>query len=219
MGLWDSVKSALKIGNPGAGNYADIGTDGTIRLRGEATCWRDMVFDVFGQRLNSTAGKVDYDFDENAIVFSPSGSISTAADRVGGNQEINHEMLVGNSITFKPHIHWWQPVASGAVGAIVFTLRYRLQRNNTEKTSSWTTITCEAGSGGDDLFDFTGEADGSYCQISRFDDITVTCGISDTFQVQMTRTDSVSGDVSVFFIDIHGQVDSFGSEAEITKAA
>jgi hypothetical protein len=188
------------------------------RMQGESTVWKDMIMDLFGSKLSSTAGKVDYDYDENAIVFEPGGSLSNQNDRLGGNQEINHEYKVGTNITFRPHIHWWQQVTSGAVDSIVFSLRWRLQRNGTGqlKTTSWTTITAEAGTS-DDVFDHTGESDGLYNQITKFDDITVTCGISDTIQMQMTRTDSETGDVSAYFVDIHAEVDSDGSNDEFTK--
>lgn len=205
----------IKGGDVTGGNYTEMRSDGTVRGYGTATAWKDLIADLFGKRLGSTAGKVDYDYDENAIVFSSGGVITTANDRVGGNLEINHELRVGANITFKPHIHWWQQVTGGAVLPIVFTARYRLQRNNTAKVTSWTSIECTGGI--DDVFDFTSEADGLYNQISRFDDITITCGVSDTIQFQMTRTDSEAGDVSVYFMDLHGEVDSWGSEEEITK--
>lgn len=196
-------------------NKVDANKTQGIRYHGTATVWKDMVMGLFGKKLLSTSGKVDYDYDENVIIFAPSGVITTANDRVGGNQEINHEFKVGTDITFKPHIHWWQQVTSNAVLPVVFTARYRLQRNNAIKVTSWTTITADAGV--DDVFDFTAESDGLYNQITHFDDITITCGISDTLQIQMTRTDSQTGDVSTTFFDIHGEVDSDGSDEEITK--
>ena len=61
-----------------------------------------MVGDIFGRRLYSTSGGVDYDYDNNAIVFATGGSISDANDRVGGNFELNHDLKVGTNITFKP---------------------------------------------------------------------------------------------------------------------
>lgn len=200
----------------GVTDRMEVATDGSVRLRGAGTMWKDMISDLFGKRLNSTSGKVDYEWDENAIKFQSGGSIATAADRVGGNSEINHEFKVGTGITFRPHMHWFQEVVSGAVEAFVFTAQYRLQRNDAEKTASWTTITAEAGTA-DDIFDFTGEVDGTYNQITRFDDIVITCSISDTIQFRVARTDSVTGDVLVYFFDMHGEVDAFGSELEVTK--
>jgi len=188
------------------------------RYIGNTTVWKDMIMDIFGRRLTGIAGTVDYDFGENAMVFQPNGNINNANHRIGGNQEINHEFKIGASITFKPHLHWWQQVTSGVVKPVVFTLRYRHQKNGVGKTTSWTTITADAGSGGDDAFDFTSEADGLYNQITHFNDITISCGVSDEIQIQMTRSDSETGDVSVKFFDIHGEVDSDGSEEEIYKS-
>ena len=67
-------------------------------------------------------------------------------------------------------------------------MKYRLQRNNYEKTTVRTTVTATAGT--DDIFDFTGEVDGTYNQLTRFPDITIDCAVSDTLQFQIARTDS-----------------------------
>jgi len=286
--------SKVKIG--GIANHLEINkTDGTPRLRGTGTVWQDMIMDLFGSKLESQVGKVTYDYDENTIVFASGGVIGTSADRVGGNQEINHEFKVGNSLTFKPHLHWFQTMVNetsvtdenwtvpavglssaleflpvdgtvvvqdatdtttyvedtdyevdyvagtitnltltmgvtahvdydyltidaGATPAFVVTARYRVQRNGYEKVTDWTTITCEVGAGGDDVFDFTSEYSGTYNQISTFEDIVIDCGISDTIQIQMTRTDVEVGDMPVIFFDLHGEIDSLGSETEYTKA-
>jgi len=215
MNIDTSDATNLKFG--GASDYTETKkSDGTIRLRGAATAWKDMVGDLYGKRLATTSGKVDYDYNDNAVKFQSGGSITTVNDRVGANLEINHEHKVG-SVTFKPHIHWFQEVTSGVVTPFVLTMRYRLQRNGQAKATAWTTVTCGAGAGGDDIFDFTGESDGSYNQLSRFPDIAVTCSVSDTIQFQMARTDSESGDMFVYFMDMHGEVDSFGSNGEIAK--
>lgn len=208
----------LKFG--GAADYLEIKKlDGTLRLRGESTVWNDMVGDIFGKRLASTVGKVDYDFDENAVKFQSGGSISNANDRAGANLEINHQYAVGSTIIFKPHVHWFQDVVSGVVKPFVLTMRYRLQRNGLAKTTAWTTVTCDVGAGGDDIFDFTGESDGTYNQLSRFPDISITCAVSDTVQFQMARTDSEATDMLVYFMDMHGKLDSIGSNEEIEKEA
>lgn len=213
-----SPRSQYRLGNVEDGNYAAIDKmDGSFRLKNESTAWRNMIMDLSGRRLSSTAGKVDYDYDEVAIEFASAGDIDTANDRVVGNQEINHQYKVGTSVTFRPHIHWWQPVDTLAVLPIVFTLQWRLQRNGLVKATAWTAITAAAGAGGDDIFDHTGEDDGNYNQITRFDDIVITCGVSDTLQFRMARTDEQTGAVLAYFFDVHGKVDSFGSEEEIEK--
>ena len=202
-------------------NNTEFAADGTMRRNGTATAWQDMIGNLFGSKLNSTSGQVDYDFDSNSLKFSQNGSLSTAADRVQANLEINHQFRVGTSITFSPHIHWFQEIETGAAKAITLSMRYRLQKNGEAQTAAWTTITCDTGSGGDDIYDFTAEADGLYNQLSKFPDITVDCDISDTFQFQAARTDTDdelgSQYAYVYFIDFHGEVDSDGSDEEYTK--
>jgi hypothetical protein len=221
MGIGNLIAGTIhplqKVGDIPAGDYVDINKTQGIRYKGDTTVWKDMIADLFGRRLYSSSGSVDYDYNENAIIFSPSGVITDLNDRIGGNQEINHEFKVGSNIIFQPHLHWWQQVTSGAVLPIIFTARYRIQRLNQAKETSWTTITAEAGAGGDDVFNFTAQADGLYNQITKFDDIVIDCGISDTIQFQLTRSDSQIGDVSVYFLDIHGEVDSDGSDTSFNK--
>lgn len=233
--IWDRIKNLFStkitvIGdtNDGSTNVLELydsdntligytKTSGIQRTPPLKSAWKDMIMDLFGKRLSSNVGKVDYDYVENVIIFKANGDITNENDRVGGNQEINHEFVIGTDITFRPHIHWWQQVTTSAVLAHIFTARWRLQRNGQAKATSWNTITANAGSGGDDVFDFTSEADGLYNQITRFDDITITCGLSDTIQIQLTRSDANAGDIPVTFFDIHGQIDSQGSDTELTK--
>jgi hypothetical protein len=199
-----------------SGNYTEFSSqDGTMVARGEASCWNDMVADLFGKKINSTTGKVDYKWDENSLKFQSGGDIDTVADRVQGNLEINHEYDVGQSIIFKPHYHWFQKVTAGEVKPYVLTLKYRFQRNGQAKTSDWITTTSTASI--DDVFDFTNQSNGYYNQISRFPQIVVDCNVSDTLQFQLARTDSEDGDMLVYFFDIHGKINMMGSASEFTK--
>jgi len=195
-------------------NRFSVTTDGTVRLSGNATAWKDMVGNLLGQRLNSTSGKVDYDWDDNCLTFNSGGSLAVAADRVQWNQQIDHQYKVGE-VTFKPHVHYFQAVSSGAITPFVLSLQYRLQRNGSAKTTDWTTITCTSGT--DDIYDYSASEDDTYCQIAVFDDIEVECGLSDTLQFRMARTDSETGDMQVYFVDLHGEVDSFGSDTQYGK--
>jgi len=191
-------------------NYHEFKENGTRRAIGTATAWKDMVADLFGRRLSSTSGRVDYEWNENAIKFQSGGNVSLPADRVGGNLEINHEFKVGSGIIFRPHIHWFQENTT----EYEITFKYRLQRNGQAKTTAWTTVVTNLTSS-NATFEYTS---GTLNQISELGNITIDCGISDTIQFQMARTDSLGGDVLVYFMDIHGEVDSDGSDTEYTKA-
>ncbi len=101
-------------------------------------------------------------------------------------------------------------------------MKYRLQRNSFEATGSWTTITCVTGNANQggangDVWDFSGESNGTYNQISRFSPMVVDCNVSDTFQIKVTKT-GTGGDALVYFFDLHGKINSFGSDEEIAKA-
>lgn len=219
----DGVSDVMRVGYDGTvyvgdtTNYLETSAQKGVRLYGTTSVWNDMLTDLIGRRLSSTTGKVDYVYDENSIKFQSGGSLTNTNNRVAANKQINHFFKVGVNQEFRPHIHWWQQVTSGTVAPIVFSLRWRIQNNGTLKTTAWTTITANAGTT-QDVFDFTGEADGLYNQITNFDPIIVTCNISDILQIQLARTDSESGDIEAMNFDIHGQVDSQGSDEEYAKA-
>jgi len=217
MGYRDvsDLDTPLKIGK--GTDTTEIRVNGTQRLTGDATSWRDMILSLIGKKLTATNGRVDYDFDEMCIKFQDNGSTSNPNDFVGGNMEINHDLMVGTQVIFKPHIHWFQEVVGGVAQECDLTMLWRIQNNDNAKTTIWNEVECNTGVGGDDIFDFTSEADGIYNQISRFPDMIVDCGISDTFQIKLVRTDSNGGDMLVYFFDLHGKVDSFGSDEEIMK--
>lgn len=174
------------------------------------TVWRDMVMDLFGRRLNSTSGGVDYDYDENVINFGSGGDIDASADRVGGNQEINHDFKIGN-VTFIPHIHWFQAAST----KFELTIRYRHQKNGAAKTTNWTTLQLIANDG-QDVFTY---GSGILNQITstKSNIILTNIGLSDTIQIQMARTDSLGGTMPVYFFDLHGEIDTIGSKQEYIK--
>lgn len=219
-------KTAI-IGSRAAGDYLEVLKDGTLKYRGNATVFQDMIGDIFGKRLLSTVGKVDYDYENNCIDFSSGGSITNANDRVGTNIEINHEMMVGDGIIFYPHNHWFQEVISHLpdvldTTAYEITVRWRLIRNGhgvNLTTPDWNTLTITNGT--DSVFDATNAGGKEYIgQITRTNaPITIDCNISDTFQIQMARTDALGGVMKMFFFDIHGSIDGSGSDEEISKTA
>ena len=119
-------------------NRLKIEADGTIKREGDATVWDDLVTSLIGSRLYSTAGKVNYNYAENAVEFQPGGSISTEADVINFNYQHPHAAIVDGSL--KLHIHWEQPNSTDRE----FTVRYRIQKNGQAKTTTWTTVVVAA---------------------------------------------------------------------------
>ena len=228
MSIWKSTAKFLKgfFGDFAGGDYISLNKTQGIRYHGDSTVFKDMIGDLFGKRLASVAGGVNYDYINNCLDFASGGSIADPNDRVQANIEINHEMLVGSGVEFFPHDHWFQEVVShlpDVLDSVAYelTIRWRLVRNGYGvdlTTPVWNTVTITNGS--DNVFDASNAEGKEYMgQITRSSSsITVDCGISDTIQIQMARTDALGGTLKVFFFDIHGAVDSDGSDDEIYKS-
>ena len=196
-------------------NHLEINkTTGQMKLKGTAAVWKDMIADLFGAKLESEAGGVTYDYEEGTLVFGPGGDIDTAADRVGGNLEINHEFAIGEGISFYPHIHWFQT----ADLPYTLTIRYRLQRNGEAKETDWIEFDLVAGTtAGNDIYPYVSGTLNQLTSASAIEVLTEV-GISDTIQFQLARTDSEAGDMAVIFLDLHGKVDSLGSDGVTSKS-
>ncbi len=196
--------------NDGSDNGKIIKDDGSYRAVGTAVLYDDIIGNVFGARLNSTAGKVDYSWDENALKFQPGGNITNRADRIQINMQMPHKMVFGSAAFFSLHFHWWQEDTVQRT----LTLQYRIQNNNEAKNTTWQTITAVTGTGSD-VFGYTS---GVLNQITYFPEIDVTgVDISSTIQWRMARTDSETGDLLAYFVDAHYAIDSDGSMDEWSK--
>jgi len=200
------LSTSLKIGDVSGGNYTEIETDGTVKRNGAATCWDDMVTSLIGRRLYSNTGKVDYDYDENNIKFQPGGSITNKSDRVNWNWQKLHAIKATSALNV--HIHLEQT----STDAVVFTLKYRIQKNGSAKTTAWTTLTCDVSSSSDTVYTYSS---GTLNQIVKFPSIDLTgTNISDIIECQMARTDSTASDIYATYVDAHVEFDTDGSRTE-----
>lgn len=171
------------------------------------TVWDDVSASLTGLRLLSTSGAVDFDWDENAVIFQ-SGSISSQNDRVIWSRQFPHAAKVDSSI--KLHMH----VEQDRTDAVVFTVQWRIQKNNAPKTTAWQTATANLSTEG--IYVYPGS--GTFNQVLPLADIDMTdAGISATIDFRLARTDSLGGNVAVKFVDFHVEYDSAGSRLEFVK--
>ena len=202
------VLGKFYAGNKDSGDYCEIQDDGSLRYYGDATVWEDIVGDIMSKKLYATTGKIDYDWDENAITFQPGGDITSKSDRLQFNIQYPHRAKTDGEFRF--HLHYFQPDDT----ARVFTLKYRIQSNNSAKTTDWTTVTATCGT--DDVFTYPGSGD--FNQILAFPAIDFSgASISSTLQCMLARTDSLSDNVQITFADAHYEIDSDGSRTEYVK--
>jgi len=204
-----TLNSEVATNGIGSGsNRLKIDANGQVKLEGAATQWDDIVGSVNGVKLDDAVGKVEFNFTEGTLTFESGGSITNNSDCIWFNLQKPHSCKAASML--KMHIHYDKADAT----ARVFTLQYRIQANGVAKTTAWTTITTTTNTT-NDVFPYTS---GTINQIVRFPDIDwSTVGISTTVQFKMARTDALSGNVEVSFVDGHFESDSLGSNEEYVK--
>lgn len=176
--------------------------------------WKDQIRDMQKLRLSGAVGTVAVNYAENAVTFSNGGVLGDLEDMVGTNFELEHGEYFGDGAYTNIHIHWWQD----DVQSYQISYRYRIQDNNTAKTTTWTTGNATIGNNGD-ADAFTHPDDGTVLnQISSIVNIDISSlGLSDTIQFQMTRSDAVAGDWDAYVLDRHWKDASNGSDNEFTN--
>jgi hypothetical protein len=173
--------------------------------------WDDLVGSLIARRLESTAGKLQYNYDENAIEMQSGGDISDNTDRLIFNFQKPHAMSnTAPNNTMNLHIHWEQPNAT----IREFTVQYRVQENGQPKNTTWTTVVVLADNTNNAFIYTTGTAN----QITRLVDIDLSSyALSSTVQFRLARTDNETGDILATFVDAHIPYDQLGSRQEFVK--
>lgn len=191
-------------------NRTKINTDGTLTFEGTSTGFDDISGHINSSSIAGTPGKVDYDETEDLIVFEPSGAIATLADLIGVKFQLKHKHKVGTPL--KLHIHWRQPNA----GPHEFTYKYRFINNGAASTLTWSDPIVVAATGDNNAFEYVS---GNLDQKTILGDIPTTgLELSSIIQVKIARTDAVAGNLYVYDIDGHIEIDSAtGSSTEYTK--
>ena len=205
------IRDYIKYIGFGAGSdRVKIDESGQLKAEGGATQWDDLSGAITGLKLYDKKGAVQFDYDENSLIFESGGDIEKNNDCVFFNLQKLHKIKADSML--RMHLHYTK---TDAVDRI-FTLKYRIQENGGAKTTDWTTIQTVTDQI-NDIFVYTG---GTINQIVKFSDYIdwSTVGISSTVQFRLARTDGEGGDVEVTFIDGHYEADSFmGSNDEYQK--
>jgi len=201
----EALTEKLYIGS--GANRVSIDTDGSLMLEGDATVWEDVTFPMTAERLDSTAGTLNYNYDEATITMGGGGDISASSDTLMFVCQIPHKIKLDSVADL--HIHWEQP----ADQAYTFDVEYRIQSNGSAKTTAWTAISNIGMT--NNVFPYTS---GTLIQITDLVDIDLTgIGISDLIQVKLTRSDATAGNIEAIAVDFHFEIDSLGSRQEYVK--
>ena len=202
----------LKVGDVSGGNYTEIEADGTIKLNGTATVFRDEMGELITKRITTPGSNITQNDAEGSIVFDDACDLS---DYVTMNVQLNHDRKIGAVVY--PHIHWWQ--ASSDIPN--WLIQYRWQTNGAAKVTSWTNLPYDS-----HVFTYTS---GTLNQITDFGGITPSSdSISDILQLRLLRdtanastefagADPLTGSVHAVNMDVHIEIDIVGSRTEYSK--
>lgn len=182
---------------------------GQRKSHGEAIGFEDLATSLQGKKLSATNGTAQWDYDRHAAEFDPSGSITTANDKVGGEHQYPHSAKVNGNMYY--HMHWIQEDTFANLAA-EFTFRYRVSSNGSEETTAWTTVTLTA-SDTNSVFEYDGET--ALVQITKLATVDMTgASISALVEWEFTRTDATAGAIFVKYIDPHYEIERDGSNTE-----
>lgn len=204
----EALSSALYFGN--GANRTKIATDGTVTFEGTATGWEDITGNLNSASIRGSAGKADYDDAEDMVVLQPSGVLATDADVISAKYQLRHKAKAGAPL--KLHIHWRQTSADTRI----FSWKYRIINNGAASTLTWSEAVNVNATGAANAFTYVS---GNLDQITILGDIATTgLELSSIIQVKLARTDAVTGNIYIYDIDGHVEIDSAtGSSTEYTK--
>jgi len=203
----------LKSGNIEGNNYTEIEADGTIRLHGDATAFRDEMNQLILQLKNNPSDKLINNVSEGSVTYKNNTGLN---DYSTMSIQLNHDRKNGAPIY--PHLHYWQ----SSINTPNWLLQYRYQRNGQSKETSWAYLVPT-----ENAYAYTS---GTLNQIVRFRSITPPTGdnVSDILQIRLIRDVSdASGefdgaetspiDQDAVSLDVHIEVDTIGSREEYIK--
>ena len=168
------------------------------------TFWDDLRFPAAGINPPGAAADPTIDTTDGRLVFSAS-----AENIVAIQVQMPHSWKEGTDI--HPHVHW-SPTSTNT-GDVKWQIKYKVANINEAFPAEWTTITVlSAGAGASDTH-----------QIANFEDVAMT-GKTFSCMIMMLvsrlgadAADTYTGTAKLNEIDLHYQIDKFGTSEEYSR--
>lgn len=196
---------------------------GTSKHAGIVSPYRhdDIIQPLTARNLDSTSGRLDYDYDRHCINIADSTLTSRNIDKIYWEYQIGHKFKLDGTFTF--HLHWLQ----SSTDVPNWWMRWRIHQNF-GVAGAWT----EAKPAIDEAHPYAGETD--FLQVAVFpiidfsSEITGGLNVSDFLDIELTRDsnnnsglftgdDPLSGNASLKGADPHLLIDSAGSREAWAK--
>lgn len=190
-----------------------------IILSGDAVSWDDIRFPVFGRRMDTAFGRIDFDYTNVGLNFQYNSRYH-ANDQMTIICQFSHSKLLDSTV--KLHVHWAQ-VKDQTPNMLI---EYRWYNNNDTIPAAWTQVVA-------DSMVYTYVA-GTLAQISEWAALSPPANenLSSILEIKFFRDTNngsgvfagncpynIGGNTSLLIkeLDIHYQIDGFGSNLEYTK--
>jgi len=217
----DYIKSfigAIKFGRET--DHTLLEEDGTLVAVGDAECWDDLSNAIIGARLDTSTGRLDYDYFNGGVNFNSNARYPQ--EPVIIPVQFRHKQKYGTGAVLRPHVHWLQLQAARPN----FLLGYKKTNQGSTTTfesdfSNYTLLIPDS-----DVFTYTS---GTLLQITKFPEIDVSdVGLSGSVDFALFRdttnvsglfagSDPVATDVTVKYQDQHALFNMLGSREELVK--
>jgi hypothetical protein len=187
-------------------NFTEFEDDGSMRMAGEATVYKDLNVSTAGLTPSGAAAPDLINFvNGNLQIYAFDGGVTT--ERLYGSIEINHDYKEGSNV--EVHIHWAPTTA--AAGNVKWQL-YISWANNGEdfKAPALHTVTAPA----------AGAWLSTYSSIAVLSGVGKTINSQFVFQIFRDPTDGADtygADAALITVGIHYQCDTVGSRSPATK--
>lgn len=210
----------IRVGRVLTGDYTEIEYDGTVRHVGEATVWDDLRFPVIGQQLDTSAGRIDYNYADLTVDYQDNARYPE--EFIGIIAQLPHGRKPQSDI--RPHLHWLQN--QDETPNILVAWRWYNNGDIVPSEYELTPVTFEH-----TVFPYTSETAEELLQITSIPTpvgIGATKGLSSIIDIKIYRdtqntstlfagADAYVGNWSLKEFDIHIEYDTDGSRQEFIK--
>ena len=104
--------------------------DGIHEMQGDNTVFEDLRFPFIGQQIDTSSGRIDYDYQENGIGFQANARYPE--EPICMISQLSHAIKLGSALY--PHIHWIQEQAAFPN----WLMEYRIYNNGDTVPAVWT---------------------------------------------------------------------------------
>jgi hypothetical protein len=201
---FQSLQNPPRIQIGSGNNYTSIDSNGTITLTGEATTWTDFSVPLTRDKQGQS-DKPDYDYTNLGLLFPQ----NDPDEKIYLVMQMDHAKKMDSPIYL--HVHYIQSEATQPT----YKADCKFYNNGEAVSATWTTISTATSSKG--IFTYTS---GDILQIATFPAISAPTNetVSANLDLIFYRDDNdLTGDSLAKYLDFHYEIDSLGSDDELSK--